>query len=130
MVLLEAMAAGTPVVASDITGYRQLAAHGQAAVLVAAGDALALAGALQETLGLGETSSDPSRATKLTIAGRARAEEFSMDRLAEHYVPLYEMAITRFNTEHRDRLARRPQWISAGAVVSGNFGSRPKGAKP
>ena len=48
VVLLEAMAAGTAVVASDIPGYRNVAAPGRDAVLVPPDDPSALAAALQE----------------------------------------------------------------------------------
>ena len=52
VVLLEAMAAGIPVVASDLTGYRAVARAGRDAVLVAPGDAGALAEALRAVLEL------------------------------------------------------------------------------
>src|SRR3954447_11077928 len=48
MVLTEAFAAGTPVVASDIAGYRSVATDGHDAVLVPPGDAMALAEALRD----------------------------------------------------------------------------------
>ena len=87
MVLLEGMAAQTPVVASDIPGYRRVAGEGagQAALLVPPGDASALAAALRRVL-------CDSAAAALVAAGDARAVEFSMDRLAERYVELYEQA--------------------------------------
>src|SRR4051812_23683359 len=48
MVLTEAFAAGTPVVASDIPGYRGVVDHGGDGLLVPAGGALGLAGALRD----------------------------------------------------------------------------------
>lgn len=83
VVLLEAMAAGTPVVASDLAGYRNVARGDREALLVPPGDAGALATALQRVL------DDPSCAAELVAAGAARAEELSMDRLAEHYLERY-----------------------------------------
>ena len=54
VVLLEAMAAGVPVVASDLTGYRAVARSGVDALLVPPGDAAALAEALgQHAYGCG-----------------------------------------------------------------------------
>ena len=47
MVLTEAFAAGTPVVASDIAGYRQVVTHGRDGLLVTPGDPLELAEALR-----------------------------------------------------------------------------------
>ena len=44
VILLEGMAAGTPVVASDLVGYRNVARPDQDALLVPPGDPVALAG--------------------------------------------------------------------------------------
>ena len=48
MVLTEAFAAGTPVVASDIAGYRDVVEHGRDGLLVPPGDAVALGEALHD----------------------------------------------------------------------------------
>jgi len=82
VVLVEAMAAGTPVVASDIPGYRAVAGGG-AALLVPPGDPAALADALRQVL------TDPSVASRLAEAGLERARQFSTDRLAEAYEEIY-----------------------------------------
>jgi phosphatidyl-myo-inositol alpha-mannosyltransferase len=89
MVLLEAMAAGTPVVASDIPGYRD-AAGGQA-YLVDPGDASALAGALRGLLGPAD-GVEAGRRERRLAEGVARAREWSMDRLAERYESVYRDA--------------------------------------
>jgi phosphatidylinositol alpha-mannosyltransferase len=83
IVLLEGMAAGTPVVASDIDGYRNVASDGVDARLVPPGDPDALGAAIAELL------DDPRQAASLTAGGQARAESFSMEHLAERYVELY-----------------------------------------
>lgn len=88
VVLLEAMAASTPIVASALPGYRNVARHGVDALLVPPGDAGALAGALESIL------ADPSMARRLVSTGEARAAEFSMEWLAETYVGLYERAVS------------------------------------
>jgi phosphatidylinositol alpha-mannosyltransferase len=89
VVLLEAMASCTPIVASDLPGYRKVARSGRDAVLVPPGDAPALAKALSYVLG------DPAVAAQLAASGTERVEEFSMDHLAARYVELYEQAIAR-----------------------------------
>jgi phosphatidylinositol alpha-mannosyltransferase len=86
MVLLEAMAAGTPVIASDIPGYRDAA--GGKAHLVRPGDASALADALGDALGPVDKAEAHRRQQGLAD-GAARAREWSMDRLAERYESLY-----------------------------------------
>jgi phosphatidyl-myo-inositol alpha-mannosyltransferase len=84
VVLLESMAAGTPVVASDIDGYRSVARHEQDGLLVAPGDATALAQSLERLL------EDSTLAEGLRDRGLVRAAEFSMDTLATRYGELYE----------------------------------------
>lgn len=89
VVLLEAMAAGTAVVASDLDGYRNVATHDRDALLATVGDASALATALQTAL------RDEPRRTELVAAGRERATQFSMDHLADLYLERYERIRTR-----------------------------------
>lgn len=85
IVLAEAMAAGTPVVCSDLPGYREAA--GEAAVFVPVGDHLALATALLEILG------NPERASGLQELGRRRVESFDWDVLARTVIDCYERAL-------------------------------------
>lgn len=84
VVLLEAMAAGTPIVATNIPGYARVARPNREALLVAPGDAAALGDALHRVL------TDTGCATALAEAGSRRAEELSMDHLAERYLGIYE----------------------------------------
>lgn len=83
VILLEAMAAGTVVVASDIAGYRNVARHDLDSLLVKPGDPLVLAKALNRVLG------DADLADRLRSTGSVRAAEHSMDRLATAYVERY-----------------------------------------
>lgn len=87
IVLLEAMAASVPAVASDIPGYRAVARPDREALIVPPGDPDALRAALRRLL------DDDSERERLVEAGERRAHELSMTRLAERYVPLYEGAI-------------------------------------
>ena len=84
VVLLEGMAAQTPVVASDLPGYHNVARSGADAILVPPGDVDALSDALAKVL------ENPTCAERLVASGQQRAEEFSMDNLAERYVELYQ----------------------------------------
>jgi phosphatidylinositol alpha-mannosyltransferase len=83
VVLLEGMAAQTPVVASDLPGYRNVARSGADALLVPPGDPVALADALRGVL------DDARCADALVTSGQQRAEEFSMANLARRYLDLY-----------------------------------------
>jgi phosphatidylinositol alpha-mannosyltransferase len=87
MVLTEAFAASTPVVASDIPGYRDVAREGHDSLLVPPGDALALAEALR-ALAL-----EPARRAAMAAAARKRAERFCWGRVAEEVAEVYEQAI-------------------------------------
>jgi phosphatidylinositol alpha-mannosyltransferase len=89
VVLIEAMAARTPVVASDIPGYRNVAREGVDALLVPPGDVEALATALRSVL------ADSALADRLRASGAARADEFSMEGLADVYIQRYEALIAR-----------------------------------
>jgi phosphatidylinositol alpha-mannosyltransferase len=97
VVLLEAMAAGTAVVASDLVGYATVARDGLDADLVPPGDAVALAKAL------GHVLADQEHAAELVTSGRERAASFSMERLAEIYLEQYEVARTRWPEPTRRR---------------------------
>ncbi len=87
MVLVEAMAAGTPLVATDIDGYRNVARLDREAVLVPSDDPEALRAALRRVL------DDRNLAARLVEAGRLRADELSMDRLAGRFLSIYESVL-------------------------------------
>jgi phosphatidylinositol alpha-mannosyltransferase len=98
VVLIEAMAAHTPVVASDIPGYRNVARDGVDALLVPPGDVGSLADALRAVL------TDVDLAKRLREGGAARAERFSMESLADAYIARYE----RLVAEHPPGSSPRP----------------------
>jgi phosphatidyl-myo-inositol alpha-mannosyltransferase len=83
-VLLEAMAAGKPVVASNIEGFAGVVTHGVEGFLVLPKDADALALALVHMLADGEARAAMGR------RARARAEEFGWDRIAQRVLSYYE----------------------------------------
>jgi phosphatidylinositol alpha-mannosyltransferase len=87
MVLTEAFAAATPVLASDIPGYRDVVRNGTDGVLVPAGDPLALAEALRQlTLA-------PELRARMARAARERAERFAWPRVAAEVLDCYEQAM-------------------------------------
>ena len=84
LVLAEAMAGGSPVVASDLDAFRAVARPGRGeAILVPPGDPVSLASALQDVL------DQPALQDRMREAGLARARELSMDRLARRYFEIY-----------------------------------------
>jgi phosphatidyl-myo-inositol alpha-mannosyltransferase len=87
MVLTEALAASTPVIASDIPGYRDVVRDGIDGVLTPPGDALALAEALR-SLAL-----DPAARARLSGAARVRAERFAWPHVAAEVLDCYEQAL-------------------------------------
>ncbi|MBA2473261.1 MAG: glycosyltransferase family 4 protein [Pseudonocardiales bacterium] len=87
IVLSEAMAAGTPVVASDLDAFRLVLDGGQAGVLVPAGSPAALATALDDLL------DDPERRAALAAAGRRRAAMWDWPVVARRVLQVYETAV-------------------------------------
>jgi phosphatidylinositol alpha-mannosyltransferase len=100
VVLLEGMAAGCAVVASDIEGYRSAA--GGHAVLVPPGDVPALARALATALADAEEGSGQS-ATEARNAATEHARAWSMDTLAERYVDVYIRAVAAYGGRGKRR---------------------------
>jgi phosphatidylinositol alpha-mannosyltransferase len=87
LVLLEAMAAGVPIVASNIDGFAGVVTHGVEGLLVRPEDPQALADAIIELL------RDPERRTKMTARGRERAQYYAWDRVAQQVLSYYERLI-------------------------------------
>ncbi|SFQ52007.1 phosphatidylinositol alpha-mannosyltransferase [Amycolatopsis arida] len=87
MILTEAMAAGTPVVASGLDSFRRVLDDGRAGVLTPTGDAAALAGALADLL------ADDARRARLAEAGRERVAIYDWATVASQVVRVYEAAI-------------------------------------
>ena len=88
VVLVEAMAAGLPVIASDIPGYREVIRGGMDGLLVPPSDAGALAAAAARVL------DDPALAERLSTAGRARAATYDWSVVTARLEAIYERAAT------------------------------------
>jgi phosphatidylinositol alpha-mannosyltransferase len=84
MVLTRAFACATPVVASDIEGYAQVADHGETGLLVPPGDPQALEAAVVALL------EDEERRRALGAAAREAAEPYSWDRIGRQLLAIYE----------------------------------------
>jgi len=87
MILTEAFATATPVLASDIPGYRDVVRDGVDGQLVPAADPLALAESLRRL------ALDPQRRRRMALAARERAERFAWPHVAGEVHDCYEQAI-------------------------------------
>jgi phosphatidylinositol alpha-mannosyltransferase len=87
IVLVEAMAAGLPVVASDIPGYREVVRDGAEGLLVPPRDPVRLAQGIRRVL------TDPALAQRLAAAGRVRADRFAWPIVAEEIEVAYRDAV-------------------------------------
>ena len=112
MVLTEAFAAGRPVVASDIAGYRDVVTHGTDGLLIPRGDATRLAETLRDL------ALDPARTARLGAAAARSAERYAWPRVAEQVVGAYEDA----------RAVPKPQSASQRAAV--RVGALPADGRP
>ena len=87
IVLLEAMLASLPVVATRVSAVPEVVADGETGLLVDEGDAEGVAAALDRLL------ADPEQARRLGVAGRARAlADFSVARMTERTLAVYRDA--------------------------------------
>ena len=87
IILLEAMAAGTSIVASDLDAFRRVLHDGEAGQLASVGDAESFAYACAALL------DSPARRAKLTTAGRAIVGRYDWSVVTAEIVHVYEMAI-------------------------------------
>jgi starch synthase len=88
LINLEAMACGTPVVASSVGGIREVVVHDETGLLVPPADPAALAAAIRTVL------AHPERAAAFGRAGRRLVEmRFSWERIAAQTLDLYREAI-------------------------------------
>jgi phosphatidylinositol alpha-mannosyltransferase len=93
IVLLEAMAAGTAIVASDIHGYKGVVRRGREGLLVPPGQPKAIAAALAQLLG-----NDELRAS-MAASGLERAQEFSWERVTQKVEEYYGFVIRRLEAQ-------------------------------
>ena len=89
IVLLEAMAAGVPIVASDIPGYRDVVTQERDGLLVEPQDSEALAEAITRVL------ASPDLRTNLREAGQAKARRYDWPRVAGEVLDYYAEVLER-----------------------------------
>ncbi|MEP7226290.1 MAG: glycosyltransferase family 4 protein [Gemmatimonadales bacterium] len=85
--LLEAMACGTPLAVSDITGFRELVSGGEEAVLIPMNEPAAWAESIIELL------ADEGRRESMSLAGQAKAARFAWPRVAAEVVTVYRRVL-------------------------------------
>jgi hypothetical protein len=83
-VVVEAMAAGKPVVASNVGGIPDLVQHGQTGFLVPPADENALTEAIVKLI------RNPEQAKKMGVKGRLRSHRFSLAAMIEKLDAVYE----------------------------------------
>jgi len=92
IVLAEAMAASTAVLASDLPAFRNVLADGEAGRLFPTGDCAGLAQAAVDLL------TDPSARQALVTAGRSRVMDFDWDHVVDDVLAVYDSVTV--NGEH------------------------------
>jgi phosphatidyl-myo-inositol alpha-mannosyltransferase len=90
IVLLEAMAAGTAVVASDIHGYKRVVQRNASGLLVEPKDADALCSALERLV------NEPALRMRLGAAGSVRAREFDWSHVTDQLLGFYDEVIRAY----------------------------------
>ena len=83
LVILEALAAGLPVVASDIEVFQSFLTDGQDAVLTAAADPTSLA------QGMAQVRDNPELANQLRANGPATAQRYTWTTTARRHLEIY-----------------------------------------
>jgi phosphatidyl-myo-inositol alpha-mannosyltransferase len=103
VVLLEAMAAGAPIVASDIPGYRDVVSHAEDGLLVEPKNPGAIADAICRLL------ANPELRASMRHAGHAKARLYDWPRIATQVLDYYDFVLDRRAAEptpQRVRFAR------------------------
>jgi phosphatidylinositol alpha-mannosyltransferase len=107
IVLLEAMAAGLPVIASDIRGYRSVITDGQEGLLTPPGQPEALLAALRRLL------DHPQQRQTLGQFGRLKAGQYGWDQIVDKILDVYQDAIEHKTKVQRSGLAARETGLNS-----------------
>lgn len=93
VILVEAMAAGAAIVASDLDAFRRVLEDGAAGVLVRRGNAAALAAGLESLL------ADAEKRDELVRAGRLAVQEYDWPVVSQRVLAVYETVASRVGGE-------------------------------
>ncbi len=100
IVLVEAMASGAPVVASDLSAFERVLDGGRTGILFETGSDAALTGAVLRLL------DDPSEQARLRAEGRRRADVFDWSGVARQVMAVYETVLDGARAEPEEPPAR------------------------
>ena len=100
-VLLDALLLGKPIAATRAGGIPEVIEHAVSGLLASPGDADALGANIARLL------TDGALAARLGAAARARVREFSVERMTERTLEIYERLMARHSPEGREETMRR-----------------------
>lgn len=112
IVLIEAMAAGTPVIASNLDAFRTVLDSGRCGILFERGDSQALVAEVLSLLG------DKNRQRHLAELGLQRAAQFDREEVVSRILAVYKAAIGQAHDEHLHDVARMRRRRIAGRAVA------------
>jgi phosphatidylinositol alpha-mannosyltransferase len=98
IVLLEAMAAGKPIVATNIDGFRGVVTHGREALLVDRKSKRQLAYALETLI------NGPQLRQDLGLAGQQTVQQYDWERVIDQVSDVYQQARNQFTPVPKARL--------------------------
>lgn len=113
MVIAEAMAAGTPVVALDAAGAREMVADGVSGRLIGEEDTASFARAIADIAGL-----DAEARARMSRKARAQAETVSLDRCADTALAVYGQLHGQVSAERRQTF---DAWQSAQRLIKAEW---------
>jgi glycosyltransferase involved in cell wall biosynthesis len=105
-VVLDAMAFGVPIAATTAGGIPEVVVHGETGLLVRPEDPIALGDAIATLL------ADPELRARMAGRGPERAAEFSVERMTDRTIEVYEEVRARIGGGRRSRVSEASSSIS------------------
>lgn len=113
IVLLEAMAAGLPIVASNIAGYRTLLTDGQEGLLIPPGQPDLLAAALRQLL------DQPQQRRNMGRLGQLKASQYSWEQIVDKILEVYRETIELKTRARRKSPSQIEPGLGSPCITSG-----------